>query len=261
MWKIRKFPEAWATVGHEAGTAEAVKPWPPNLAQTSVCSWPYARYEYTLPTGEVLIITGTLTASWFYWGLVNHAGIALKIWDKLRERSKSARRFPCLDGRVTKSSLNALCSWESVIIASFCLKICSKAPPSWLDYWCQHLLYRQSHMGFTKKMEQQHSSSREALSKPKAGRRHRLQHKSQHTSHLHQGQSQRKSAFTLQHTAGGFPCLSFQIVTSTQAVSTNQLIEWGETGGRKRLAGCKGRLWDGGNGWGMRWKCHCSGVW
>lgn len=90
------------------------------------------------PPSKVLIITGTLTASWFYWGLVNYAGIAPKIWDKLRERSKSTWRLPCLDGRSTKSSLNALRSGESVIIASFCLKICSKASPSWLDYLCQH---------------------------------------------------------------------------------------------------------------------------
>lgn len=179
------------------------------------------------PTGKVLIITGTLIASWFYWDLVNYAGIAPKIWDKSREKSKSTWRLPCLDGRSTKSSLNALHSWESVIIASFCLKICSKAPPSWLDYWCQDLIYRQLHLGFTKKTEQQHSPLREALSKPNADRQHRIHYKSQHTSHLHQQQSQRTSAFTLQRTAGGFVYLSFQIVTSTQAVSTNQMVEWG----------------------------------
>lgn len=137
-------------------------------------------------TGKVLIITGNLTASWFYWGLVNYAGIAPKIWDKLRERSESTRRWlPCQGGRSTKPSLNALRSWESVITPSFCLKICSKAVPSWLDYRCQHLIYRQLHLGFTKKMEQQHSSLREALSKPNTGRQQCIHYKLQHTSHLH----------------------------------------------------------------------------
>lgn len=104
---------------------------------------------------------------------------------------------------------------------------------------------RQSHLGFTK-TEQQHSSSREALSKPDTGRHCHSHHKSQLTSHSQQQQSPGKDALASQHAAGGFAYLSFQIVTSSQADVTNQVIE------PDRLGGCEHTLGDGGNGWGTR---------
>lgn len=217
MCTIRKLSEAWAW-DRDRSSYEVLtsKPGP-----TINLLWSLSKKCIHSLTGKVFIITGSLTASWFYWGLINYAGIALNydnIWEIQNYMEDALPRW-----EIHKSSVNDLHSLESVIISSFCLKICSEAPPSCLDYWCQHLIYRQLRLGWdAKKTEEQHGSSREPLSKPKTDRQHRIPYKSQHTGHLHYQQRQRQSAITLQHTAGGFAYLSFQIVISTQAASTNQ---------------------------------------
>lgn len=138
--------------------------------------------------------------------------------------------MPCLDGRATQSS-------ERSALPRAC-NYCQLLPkdmlkgPTILIRLLISASYREIvAFGIHKKTEQQRSSSREALSKPDTGR----QHKSQLTSHFQQQQSPGKDALTTQHAAGGFAYLSFQIVTSTEADITNQVIEPDRLGGCERV--------------------------
>lgn len=159
------------------------------------------------------------------------------------DRSNSTWRLPCLDGRATKSSersaLLRVCNY-----CQFLPKDMLKGPTTLIRLLISASYRETVAFGIHKKTEQQRSSSREALSKPDTGRHH----KSQLTSHFQQQQSPGKDALTTQCAAGGFAYLSFQIVTSTQADTTNQVIE------PDRLGGCEHTVWDRGNGWGMKRK-------